>query len=375
MKIGVLTLPLSYNYGGILQAYALQTVLLRLGHDPKLIYYPFKREEVSFQIKVKRLIKKIFNKYPGYYIDYEERFNKWLPQIASQTNRFIHSNILLTNEIHHFDEISENDFDVIIVGSDQIWRPCMFQYNPTIPFLSFAKEWKIKRIAYAASFGMSTWEYSEDYTKQCAYLASLFDCITVREKSAVELCKQHLGVDASNVLDPTLLLDSSDYENLIIKSGIGTNEGTLFTYILDPTESKANIVNDIAQKRNLNPFKVNAIDGNVKCSLEERIARPVEAWIRGIADAEFVITDSFHACVFSIIFNKPFIVIGNKQRGLSRFESLLGQLGLMKRLVDEDYDFRIVNHDIDYLKVNKILMEQKTKSITLLSDALNNGNY
>ena len=371
MKIGILTLPLSYNYGGILQAYALQAVLLRLGHEPKLIYYPFKRREVSFLSKIKRVIKKVFNRYPGYYINYEELFNKWLPHISYHTNRFILSNMLLTDEIHSFEDINEKDFDAIIVGSDQIWRPCMFQYDPAIPFLNFAKTWKIKRIAYAVSFGTSNWEYSDEKTKECAYLASLFDSITVREKSAVDMCKQYLGVNSYDVLDPTLLLDASDYKNLINNSHVKENEGNLFLYVLDPTAFKVNVVNHIAKTKNLKPFKVNAIDGNVKCKLEDRIAKPVESWIRGIAEAEFVVTDSFHACVFSIIFNKPFIVIPNKQRGLSRFESLLGQFGLMERMIDENSDFKVANNNINYLKVNKILMEQKKKSIMLLNDALN----
>lgn len=371
MKIGILTLPLSYNYGGILQAYALQNVLVKMGHDVRHINYPFKRKEAFFLVKLKRCIKKVLNKYPGHYIDYEERFNKWLPQISSNTSQFISSNINLTDEIKSFGELLEVDFDAIIVGSDQIWRPCMFQLDPTIAFLSFARNWKIKKIAYAASFGTSCWEYTDIQTKQCAELALLFNLITVREKDAVDICRQHLGLDnVSYVLDPTMLLEKTDYESLIEKANIGENEGGLFTYILDPSPSKQNIIDGISKKYNIEPFKVNSIDGNVKCELKDRIAQPVEKWLKGFADADFVVTDSFHACVFSIIFNKPFIVIANKQRGLSRFESLLSQFDLMDRLVDNNCNLDVLDKPIFYQDVNKKLLELRKKSISILNSAL-----
>ena len=369
MKIGVLTLPIAYNYGGILQAYALQTVLLRLGHDVKNINYPFIRKDVSVFAKFKRIVKSLLGIYHGY-ICYETDFNRWLPSICKYTSKFISANIQQTKEIHSFDQLKESNFDMIVVGSDQIWRPCMFQYDAAIPFLNFAQKWNIKRISYAASFGTDKWEYDETKTKECAELAKFFDAVSVREESGVHLCNKYLGINAQFVLDPTLLLDKSDYESLVAKINQPKSEGNLFSYILDYSDDKQLLVQTIAKNRDLTPFSVSSFDGNIKCPLEDRIAKPVEAWLRAFMDAEYIVTDSFHACVFSIILRKPFVVVGNKGRGLSRFENLLGNLGLKDRMIEKSNDFCQVSNSIDYDSVYVKLSRLKKQSINFLTENL-----
>ena len=108
------------------------------------------------------------------------------------------------------------EYDAYVVGSDQVWRP---NYNPFMKamFLGITEREDVKRIAYAASFGTSKWEFSPQMTSECAVLAKKFDMITVREKSGVDLCREYFGVEATWVLDPTMLLNREDYE----KVGIG----------------------------------------------------------------------------------------------------------------------------------------------------------
>ena len=370
MKIGVLTLPLAYNYGGILQAYALQKVIKEMGYDVERINYPFVRQEPNIKTIIKRCISKyLLHRYKGF-VFYERKFNQWLPLMMKNTKEFINNNIVSSKEINDFSEISPNDYDMIVVGSDPIWRPRMFQLNHSIPCLSFAKDWNIKRIAYAASFGTSDWEYDEHQTEECARLAALFDFIGVREKSGVDLCKHHLNVDSEFVLDPTLLLEAKDYIHLIESRTVPKSNGTLFDYTLDQSNDKKALVTYIANEKSLIPFSVNSKDGNIPCSIEERIAKPVESWLRGFYDSEMIVTDSFHACVFSIIFRKPFIVVANKARGMSRFTSLLGSLGLMGRMVESIDEYKSVPAGINYDEVYEKLNELRNISYLKLRKAL-----
>lgn len=332
MRIGIITLNTHTNYGGILQAYALHTVLARQGHDVQVIYMPvrFKTDYRFPLIWVKRcLLKYVFGK--DIRILCERYHNRMFPIVSQNTQRFIDKNIKYTL-VDRYEDLKEENWDAFVVGSDQIWRPdyCSFPFPNA--FLAFAQDWDIKRFAYAASFGSDKWLLSPANTIKCRELAKKFDFITVREKSGVRLCKEYLDVEATHVLDPTLLLDKVDYVKLI--NGINTekSEGNLLTYILDDNKEKTDIVNYVSSNLSLKPFRVNSRYEDFSAPLEERIQPSVEQWLKGFNEAEFVVTDSFHACVFSIIFHKPFIAIGNKERGMDRFESLLSMFQLNNRM-------------------------------------------
>ena len=341
MRIGILTLSLHTNYGGILQAYALQTILERMGHE--VVVFDKKREFKLPYWKyplayIKRAIKKYILKKKNVRI-FEEQYRKSIyPIISQHTQEFIDKYIHLYN-VKSLKDAKEEDFDAIVVGSDQVWRPKyfmpMFKTGIQDAYLAFTKDWKIKRLVYAASFGTDDWEYTTSQTKSCRDLLKQFDAISVREESGVNFCKERLGVEAKHVLDPTMLLDKEDYIKLFEKANTPKSPGTLLYYILDETAEKNEIIDKIAKERNLTPFRVNSKIENPNARLEERIQPPVEAWLRGFYDAEFIVTDSFHACVFSIVFGKPFVVIGNEKRGIARFESLLRLFGLEDRLIKE----------------------------------------
>lgn len=362
MKIAILSLRLHTNYGGILQSYALQTVLERLGHQVEVINTPVVYHYPPFfkipYIYGKRLLRKVL-KDKSTVIFQEYKLNNEYPVISKLTSKFINKYIH-TRIIKKFSEIKENDYDAFVVGSDQVWRPIYFktQWNSSIEdaFLSFAKDWKIKRIAYAASFGVDEWEYSKLETEECKKQLSLFDIISVREFSGVYLCKKYLGIDAQCVLDPTLLLEKECYINLIKEQK--KSPGNLLVYILDPSEEKNELIKKVSHSRHLVPFSVNKDDKDI-------ISPSVETWLKGFDDAEFIITDSFHACVFSIIFGKPFIVYGNKDRGSTRFETLLNQFSLKDNLINslsEYSDTREYGCNID----NSILEDLRIHSLDVL---------
>lgn len=376
MKIGILTLPLHTNYGGILQAYALQQVLQGMGHEAmvldeeKQFHFSLKRRiEMYVKGKVKRLLqgKNAIIYSPEYYKQLWAARTRYTGQFVSEH--------IVRRVVKDVSEISEGEFDAFVVGSDQIWRARYAQPFPGVgnAFLLFSKGWNIKRISYAASFGTDNWEYNKSDTVNCSMMAQAFDAISVREASGIMLCREYLGVDAQQNIDPTLLLDADDYVKLV-KRNTPQSPGTLMCYALDQGKEVEDIVSCIAKEKMLTPFYANSQTENHRLTLEERVQPPVEQWLQGFRDAEFVVTDSFHACIFSILYRKPFVVIGNKCRGMTRFESLLQIFGLEGRLVSsyEDYKQKVEEllQPIDYEPVYRILAEKRGEAIKFLEEAL-----
>lgn len=360
MKIGILTQPLRNNYGGLLQAYALKKVLEDSGNEVWILrreapqWYEDTHRFVITQIK--RSIKIFLRKPTGLTL-------KESKLISTETEKFVNKYFLnksprLLSTIKLKEYVEDNRFDAIVVGSDQVWRPI---YNADIRnnFLDFCEgDTTITRVAYAASFGVDTWEFSEEQTKTCRRLAPLFDAISVREDSGVELCRKYLGVSATHVLDPTLLLEKEDYVKLIQEWGEQQSQGDLFCYILDADDKKMSFIDKAKRKMGRAPFSVyprlERTPENIRKHPESCVYPRVTQWLRAFNDAEMVITDSFHGCVFSIIFNIPFWCIGNPERGNARFDSLLKLFHLEDRLVGtnaQDIDF---NAPVDWSSVNEI---------------------
>ena len=376
MRIGILTLPLHTNYGGILQAYALQRVLQGMGHDAVVIdeekrfHFSLKRRvEMYVKGKIKRLLlgKDAIIYSPEYYKLLWKARTKYTGQFVAEH--------IARRGVSNISEITEGEFDAFVVGSDQIWRERYAKLFPGVrnAFLQFTEGWNVRRISYAASFGTDKWEYNKSDTVTCSVMVQRFDAVSVREASGVELCRDKLSVEATHVVDPTLLLDSTDYIKLI-NTDTSRSQGDLMCYLLDQSTDSSKIVSSIAEAKALKPFSTNTQTENQQLSLEERIQPPIEEWLQGFRDAEFVVTDSFHACIFSILFAKPFVVIGNKSRGMARFESLLQVFGLTDRLVcsHEDYLSRreTLLKPIDYEQVSRILDEKRSEALEFLGEAL-----
>lgn len=373
MRIGILTLPLHTNYGGILQAYALQTVLERMGHECIIINRDIHQKPqlipccISF---VKRVIKHILRRHSEPLFK-EYKFYKEYPTISQNTNKFVNKYLHLMN-INSYDTII-GDFDGFVVGSDQVWRPKYFGENRIQhAYLAFTSGFsKCKRIAYAASFGSDIWEYTKEQTTICSRLAKQFNHIAVREESGVVLCQKYLETNATVVLDPTMLLNKSDYDNIIDSFSTEKHEKELLTYILNPNDESDYITSYVAKALSLTPNISNSRYEDDGAPLVQKIQISVEQWLRNFRDAKFVITDSFHACIFSILFHKEFIVIGNKKRGLSRFETLLSIYGLLDRMADNlDEASEILKKNIDWNMVQNILEYEKVRSLNYLNESL-----
>ena len=384
MKIGILTQPLRNNYGGLLQNYALQQILIRNGYEVETLDYASNKRsqlKATLSYSVHNFLHIIL---PSHFpkVEYAPSTGE-INIIHKNTNYFIQKYIIRTKLLiskKSFKQYGEqSNVAIYVVGSDQCWRP---RYNRKYlfeMFLNFVEDRNdLIRIAYGVSFGTDNWEFTAEQTCECRRLLQKFDLVTVRENSGNTLCKEHFGIDAYQVLDPTLLLNKSDYIHIINQENEKLSEGTLFCYFLDPTEQITNFVSHCAEVMNFTPFMVMPkykeeyrTKNQIKNHIEDCIYPSVTKWLRAFYDAKMTIVDSFHGMVFSIIFNKPFWVIGNKNRGLSRFISMLSLLGLENRLVDVKDVYSIdISTPIDWDSVNAILNTKRIESINLLLNGL-----
>lgn len=371
MKIGIVTLPLHANYGGILQAYALQTILKRMGYQvehiqPKVIYPKLHPTWKMPLVWTKRAFRKFLGGESSLPIFMHPK--KW---VRKNADKFIRENIncYFVGESNWDKKITKN-YDAVVFGSDQVWRP---QYAIPIEkyFGDFLGDSQIKRISYSASFGTEINEFTEEQIRKCGELLSKFSAVSVREKSGVEKCKTLFGVESKWLIDPTMLLSKEDYSNLYKKTSIPRFQGEIGVYILDRNANIEQKLEQLSRKIGKTLFTMNSKYENLNAPIVERFQPPVEQWLRAFDDAEYIITDSFHACVFSILFNKPFVCIGNKSRGNARFDSLLGLFGLEFRLVEElsDIEEKILI-PIDWDRVNKILKEKRKEANEFIVNAL-----
>ena len=386
MKIGILTQPpkMGQNYGCILQAYALQTMLTKLGCEseiidirPEMIKRNYFHKFVSIFVRLfkRSILGNRKTKHPLQQLD----FSDVADYIFKNTLDFVNKHIITTEQILPKKELKINTekYDVFIVGSDQVWRPMYNIFQPHY-FLDFVNSIEVKRIAYAASFGVAENEYSVELLKICKPLLKKFDAISVREDSGVKLCKELFDVEAEHVIDTTLFFDAEHYIKLSKERRDYHNDGDCFTYILDKTDEKRKIISKVCDRYNLKPFNVmpksNFSDVGPKY-LEDCIMPSVEQWLDGFNKAKYIITDSFHGCVFSIIFKKPFIAIGNSERGMARFDSLLKMFKLENRLIQSENDLteEILNSEIDYDVVHGILKKEREKAEKFLKNALGEG--
>lgn len=336
MKIGILTLPLHTNYGGILQAWTLQTVLQRMGHDVEVFGIKPQNGRAWYLMPLvwgSRIIRKCIGRYQS------DIFNEYWQRKEEQhkfkrVKSFANKNINL-QIIDSLGSLSEFLYDGIIVGSDQIWREVYIRYlwrceNPESAFLYHLRDTDLLKIAYGASFGIDKWTFSQMTTQNIKQALSAFESISVRETSAVGLLKENVDIDSTHVCDPTMLITAEEYKRQF-KIKDGRNSG-IVSYILDPSDLSKALVDKISSNTNQSVSEINVPD-------TAGIYPSVERWVEIIATSKMVVTDSFHGCIFSLIFRKPLIFIENSSRGNARFQSLIETFGIADNIVRDIKDF------------------------------------
>lgn len=352
MKICVVTMNSSYNYGAMLQAYALQTVLLSQGHDCRFIDQrkSFERE-ISFCKSPSKLVHNLFSLI----------YKKSLLQGYRSFERFIADHEKLTENFANYETLQQNppDADVFITGSDQVFNPVSFR---PINFLDFVPSDK-KRISYAASLGVSTIP-QEKRQKFSEYLNKM-DSISVRESDAKKLLCELTDKEISVHIDPVFLLPKEEWRKLA-KPVSGIKKPYILCYILyNPPWLNKELKK--LRKRTGMDIVVVANEGfrNIYHNKMIRSAGPQEfLWL--FDNAERIVTTSFHGTAFSLVFEKPFWAAVNPHSP-SRISDLLSLFGAKQAVVQ---DFETEPAKVDCAFVKKVQQEQREQALDYLKKAI-----
>lgn len=347
MKIGIVTFHRVPNYGALLQAFALSSWLEQRGHEVYIVTDGF---GCARRFSWKSIVR-----------------SRGLSAIRNKLQH--NSDMAIVDEFcQRFSEVSCNDLrgaaaellDVFIVGSDQVWNPDWCLPFLSDVFLDFPNRHAL-RLAYAASFGQRAWTGCEAET--AGRLLAGFDAISVREESGVGIVRTLARREANWLPDPTLLFDADFYANLAASYYQQEAEPYLFSFIrygkgnetrsLEQQIMRANKLDRVVTDRAPAPRKALARLAGISKRLT------VGGWLGGIQNSQYVITNSFHAVVFSILHRRPFLAVSVKgaAEGMNvRLESLLTRLGLEARLCSPDgeagADVRI-DEQIDWDKVHE----------------------
>lgn len=348
MKIALLNLPLDNNYGGNLQRFAIMRTFQKMGYDitflycvPPAVTFPYIKAPLVY---LKRFILRYILMNKKIHIRQESYQLKENEKVLKDEVRFMKSHYKVSQIIYSKKDLialANNEvFDCYIVGSDQVWRKSIaHEYAISTYFLDFLpNNFKGKRIALAASFGTDINELNESDITKLGTLYQKFDAISFRENSGLNLIKSYKwnGVKPISLIDPTFLINKSEYLNEIEKVKTVSLNGDIFCYILDYNFEKENIIRTLSNKLKMKSYI---------CNLQNSNNVSIEQWLRFFYEAKFIVTDSFHGVVFSIIFNKPFKLLINRKRGKARFDSLFEKLGINDT---EDIDWNKVNQNILY---------------------------
>jgi len=342
-KIAIVTIN-SFNFGNRLQNYALQHAIESLGYSAETI----KRgryiwDDRALLDRIKNTVRTILGTKKGLYISFDKKYIKYSKYYA--TPNTIDENVI-------------DDYDFFIAGSDQIWNPYYSNFVGLCDLLAFAPQ--KKRISYAASFGVEA--VPEEKKKVYSEEISKFKAVSVRESKGVEIARELGYEEAKLVLDPTLLLSEMDWSAIAQKPRKAPDKKYMLVYLLGGCGEKA--AKEIEEQTTLE--KIDILKKNPKD--REPAVGPAEfLWL--IKNAELVMTDSFHATVFSILFRKPIRVFQRDGINMSsRIRSLAEVLGLSHNM-DHDGVFRMDGCE-DYSAIHKKLDTLKSDSIMYLMEAL-----
>lgn len=360
MKIGILTIHTAFNYGAMLQAFALQTAITKLGYNVQIIdYYP-KDEEKNNMLRELTLNPKQIAKY------IYARIN---PDIQKKIRRFnaFRNQMQLTQRYYEKNELYLNppEFDVYIVGSDQMWN-CERNFD-SFMFLDFVNG--KRKISYAPSFG--TKSIPEEYSAKLKKHLSAFQSISVRENDGVNIIKNATGLKATQVLDPTFLLSKDDWSQLAAKPQF--NGDYILVYGFSKSIEFVQLIKSVKERYKM-PVVAIAIGIHFPFDVDNSLKNvgPLE-FLALFRDAKVICTDSFHGLAFSIHFRKPFFTIPHPTRN-SRLENLLNLLNLKKRQFKNPLTILDLHEDelpIDYLSLEVSIKENVAESLFFLGKNLN----
>lgn len=356
-KIGIITFHFALNYGAVLQAYALSKCLKSMGHETFLIDYRPDYHLKRYQWQ--------WN-YSGLLLT-----NYVYPLLHKRFSDFVAENLRLSPQLYRtLEELVAKppEADAYICGSDQVWNPVITGFDPAY-FLNFTPH-GTKRVAYAGSFGKK--ELTMEQCKCISPYVEEFDHLSVREASAVDIVKDMCGKDSKHVLDPTLLID--DYESVSEPCPI---KNRYVLVVEQPSNSILSRTSDFVS-RELGIPKVVINNYSPKVWHSGKWVLPGPGGYLGLFQhADFVITNSFHATVFSHVYNKPFLSVprlGYMKEGNTRITELLNLTGLSTRFLGVFSNVRIrelIETTIDWASARQRLHNARKDSLRFLQGSLN----
>lgn len=362
MKIGILTFHCAINYGAVLQAYGLQEVLKSLGHEVYIIDY-----RPEYLIEPYRLIfPEVFR---GRGLMGNIRFFiRELLAVPIRYKRRRVFNRFIENRLHlaSLDIQSENnDFDCFVFGSDQIWNPQITGGDSV--FLGDAPYFKGKRmITYAASAGSvdALEQINVDSLKRWL---SNFSALSVREKSLSDFLSEELLIENRLVIDPVLLAGEDVFSKVVSLKNI--HKPYMLFFSLGKNEEALNFAKQQATLYDLELIEMYSMVEVIKNKKILQNLSP-EDFVGYFQNAQYVVSTSFHGTVFSILFHKPFICLGDKNNAISRFEALLNLFGLEERLVDITGEKELQFSEINWASVNETLFLKRDEALSFIEMAL-----
>ena len=357
-KVGIITFHNSYNCGSMLEAYAIQKYLLKRGINNEIVNFSSDGQKELYSVyfknnNLKNVIKNIIiffhrNKIKNNNLNYEEFKNK---------------NFILSKEYSTGDIISEDNYSVVVAGSDQIWNITIKDSDDSY-FLNWVNN--ARKVAYAPSFGAKK---ITDYTNDSKYTDFLnnFDALSIRENNGKMWIKEMIGKDVPVLIDPTLLLDAIDYDEIIDNNYV-PNFKYIFFYSPHFNNEMCKFVKKISEK-----YKLPVITWSAKRYYTKFIRRygfklanyeSPSSYLSLIKNAEMIFTTSFHGSIFSTIYRKKFFTVKNGEMygNDDRVITLLDSIGMEERLIEPNFDdkfdyFKNVNYKIYENKLNALRKE------------------
>jgi len=370
MKIGIMTFHRACNYGAVLQAYALQRYLNSCGHQSYFIDYDGLNKPPFFRRYIGRSIRNTLDK-----------LNSGMTDIRMQMlfSSFARNNLVCGSHYDSIEALCSNppEADAYICGSDQIWNPDIVAHEAYSAYwLDFGRP-EVRRISYAASFGRDV--FSAEESANIRRLAPAIDFVSVREPVAIDVIRQHGITNATKVPDPTILVDPAQYAGWLGLRRDGPDR-YVFSYVLNGANRQIcnDVINCVLAQSKLPHVRCNHSLIPTNWYLAD-IMSP-EQWVASIAGAQFVITDSFHGTVFSILNHIPFISVlldGGRNPKNVRIVNVLQMTGLLKRSLSAFSTDDVTNirlDEIDWADVDSRLEWARSEGRAFLNQALLNSN-
>lgn len=371
-KIGIITFHNSYNCGSMLESFAIQKIIEKLGGNPEIINFSNSGQRRLYSVffknnSIKNIIKNILI-LPG--------INK-IKYNNKMYEKFKNTNFVLSDEYSNMSQLSDENYNVVVAGSDQIWNITISDSDDAyfLPWVSNAK-----KVAYAPSFGAKNILKNSSCPEKYKKMLLDFDSLSIRENNGKKWIKDLCNKNVDVLLDPTLLLEREDYDRIADKN-YRVNGNYIFFYSPAFNRDICRFVKKISEKYNLKVITWSTKSYYMKFIKTFGFELPdyedPSIYLNLIKNADIVITTSYHGTIFSTIYRKKFIVAknGGMYGDDDRVKTLLEQLNMNDRLMpytfDETYNYL---SSVDYSEYDSNLPKLKKKSIDYINKEIINND-